>query len=166
VGNNTTTATVASPVQVSLTAPTQVAVGAYHTCALRADGTVWCWGDNYEGQLGTGDNNARHIPTLVNIGHVQQIAVADYATCAREQNGTVWCWGGNSDGEIGDGTGTNWVTTYQVQGIPASATLWGGASDFCSVGTDNSVYCWGDNSSGQLGNGTSQDAFTPVRIGL
>ena len=42
-----------------------LAAGDYHTCALLAGGGVDCWGNNYFGQLGTGDTNNRDTPTGV-----------------------------------------------------------------------------------------------------
>ena len=56
LGDGTTASPKPSPVQVSAldTSVAQVAAGSYHTCAIKQDGTLWCWGDNQYGQLGIG----------------------------------------------------------------------------------------------------------------
>ena len=44
-----------------------VSCGSGHTIAIKTDGTIWAWGNNYNGQLGLGDYTNRNIPTMVNI---------------------------------------------------------------------------------------------------
>lgn len=44
---------------------TAFALGARHTCALRSNGIVWCWGANDHGQLGDGTTTARPFRTPV-----------------------------------------------------------------------------------------------------
>jgi alpha-tubulin suppressor-like RCC1 family protein len=71
-----------------------LAAGAEHTCALRAGGTVVCWGANEVGQVGSGDDAIawapREVPGLVDV---EQIAGAAGVTCARRKGGAVRCWG-------------------------------------------------------------------------
>ena len=43
----------------------RIAVGAVHTCAVTVDGDVWCWGDNYLGQLADGSTAERDTPAPV-----------------------------------------------------------------------------------------------------
>lgn len=42
-----------------------IAVGAFHNLALQEDGTLWAWGNNEYGQLGTGDTQPRSQPIPV-----------------------------------------------------------------------------------------------------
>jgi len=82
-----------------------VSTGGYHTCAIAADDTLWCWGSNRYGQVGTADPIM--IPAPVRIGDDTWTAVdaANAHTCGiRKVDGSVWCWGANVHGEIGDGT--------------------------------------------------------------
>lgn len=66
LGNGTQIATSAPvPVVVPGQAWASVAAGSAHTCALATDGTLWCWGDNSDGQLGTGSGGLQLLPTRV-----------------------------------------------------------------------------------------------------
>jgi len=94
---------------VPLTEALDVGLGIEHACALLADHTVWCWGRNQYGQLGTGGTSmtpqpfATQVPGLPDIVH---IGVAAWTSCGLARDGVVWCWGYGPDGELGDGTFT------------------------------------------------------------
>src|SRR2546423_9352186 len=85
---------------------TRLAAGLRHACAIRDDGTVACWGLNYEGQLGDGTSVDRTSPVpVVNLGQAISIAAGEFHTCAiLGASGTVRCWGDNSVGQLGNGT--------------------------------------------------------------
>jgi alpha-tubulin suppressor-like RCC1 family protein len=157
-----------SPVSINnFAAATQLALGFLHTCALRADGSLFCWGYNGDGELGIGNTANSLTPVHVPLTNVQQVVATIYGTCARRTDGTVWCWGWDWNGEVGDGIGRGAVASpVQVLGLPPSASIAGGNSNVCSIGTDSSIWCWGDNSAGQIGNGTMSDAFVPVPLKL
>src|SRR5262249_21229075 len=80
----------------------QISAGESHTCAVRTDGTAWCWGDNRYGQLGDGTRgdasfNRLH-PVQVKQGNgfltdVKNVGAGAGHTCAVKNDGTVWCWG-------------------------------------------------------------------------
>src|SRR5881628_3908724 len=95
-----------TPVQVSgITGAAAVIAGGYHTCALLADGTAWCWGRSDDGQLGNGARASASTPVPVtNLTGVTAMTAGFYHTCALLPNGTVWCWGRNDEGQLGDGT--------------------------------------------------------------
>ena len=83
---------------------TSVASGFQHTCGLRRDGRLRCWGDGATGQLGTGDLALREVPTLVmSEATFTSVAAGIGHTCALETAGRVRCWGDGGRGQIGDG---------------------------------------------------------------
>lgn len=148
-----------TPVQVvNLTSVADVASGYVHSCARKIDGTVWCWGDNNDGQLGDGTSGSPDHPTPVqaSIANVAEVVVNDGATCARKTDGTLWCWGNNQDGQLGDGTTTGSPTPVQVASLGtkvAQITL--GTGFGCALETDGTVWCWGRTGQGQLGRGVT-----------
>jgi alpha-tubulin suppressor-like RCC1 family protein len=89
---------------------TQVAAGVYHSCALLGDGSVRCWGDNDNGQLGYGntvDVGWANVPADVGVvdvgGEVVQIVAGTHHTCAVLIDGGLRCWGNNGSGQLGYG---------------------------------------------------------------
>jgi alpha-tubulin suppressor-like RCC1 family protein len=96
-----------------------LAAGAFHSCALKTDGTVVCWGYNFNGQLGDGSTTARLSPTAVPaLGGVAALAAGDYHSCALKTDGTARCWGYNASGQLGDGSTTNRSSNVDVLGGP------------------------------------------------
>src|SRR5262249_22563373 len=103
----------AAPVFVSL------AVGSFHACALAADGTAYCWGDNEFGQLGDSTSVNRTNPTPVAGGlKFKSIAAGVAHTCGIVLNGALACWGTNLGGELGEKTaGKELVPRFVVLGV-------------------------------------------------
>jgi alpha-tubulin suppressor-like RCC1 family protein len=98
-----------APVQTASLDPRAVKIvaGGYHTCSRKANGSVWCWGSNGNGEVGDGTTDTpRPSPLQVTaLGtSAEEIAVGKYHTCARKVDGSVWCWGRNDFGQVGDGT--------------------------------------------------------------
>jgi alpha-tubulin suppressor-like RCC1 family protein len=130
----------------------------YHTCAVRTDGTLWCWGRNSDGELGIGPGASKNTPAQVGKATdwslVSSGGYSTYHSCAVKTTGTLWCWGGNTSGQLGDGTRISRDTPTQV----GSATNWSdvapGSNHTCAVRTDGTLWCWGTNHNGQLGDGT------------
>ena len=103
------------PVQVSgLASVSSIGAGDGQSLALEANGTVWSWGENGNGQLGNGttgngNNQASYsdVPVLVSgLGGVTALAGGEAHSLALEANGTVWTWGLNRKGQLGNGTTT------------------------------------------------------------
>jgi alpha-tubulin suppressor-like RCC1 family protein len=112
-----------SPVRVDeagLGAVTQVYAGGTHTCAQKVDGSLWCWGGNRFGQLGTGDTTTRLTPVQIAPDVLGTNVAAAYAggahTCAVKTDGSVWCWGNNQYGQLGVEAGP--IATAPVQVRP------------------------------------------------
>jgi alpha-tubulin suppressor-like RCC1 family protein len=101
-----------TPVEVSgLSGITAIALGAFHTCALIADGTVECWGHNSYRELGNGTDTSSLTPVGVSgLSGVIAISAGAYHSCVVLANGTAKCWGANGAGELGNGTtGVIWA---------------------------------------------------------
>jgi alpha-tubulin suppressor-like RCC1 family protein len=145
---------------------TAIAAGYFHTCALLADHTVWCWGQNGDGQLGNGTRTSPLTAVKVSgISTANSIAAGAAHSCALLANGTVWCWGDNYRGQLGVGTRISWATPVQVSGISTATAIVAGDFHTCAALADGTVWCWGANDWGQLGYGiTSYQILTPVRV--
>ena len=169
----------AAPGGASLTGVTEMALGAYHTCARMTDGTAMCWGRNAEAEIGDGTTispRASPTPVLVAPGGAVLTGVAEIAagtrhTCARKLDGTVLCWGANDAGQLGDGT----TTAYRPSPMPVlvaagGAVLTGvaqvaaGGLFTCARMIDSTVMCWGNNDYGQVGNGASAPRLSPTPV--
>ena len=139
-----------------------------HTCFVRADGNVLCWGNNALGQIGDGTSgNTRLAPTLVS-GVTSAIAVAagrDH-TCALLTSGSVRCWGLNNSGQLGVGTGTaSSSLSVAVPNLSNVVSLVAGTAHTCARQSNGTVRCWGLNDSGQIGDGNAASPrFTPVAV--
>jgi alpha-tubulin suppressor-like RCC1 family protein len=127
LGNASTTSST-TPVQVNgLIGMIAIASGAdsSHCMALKSDGTVWAWGTNIDGELGTGTtfkNSA--VPVQVkdrtgssNLTKIKGIATGNSFSLAIASDGTVWGWGYNTSGQLGDGTTDRRTLPVQVQGL-------------------------------------------------
>jgi alpha-tubulin suppressor-like RCC1 family protein len=152
--------------QVSgLTMVTAVAAGTLHSLALRSDGTVWAWGFNNFGQLGTGNTTDSHAPVQVNgLSGIVGIAGGVYFSLALKCDGTVWAWGYNRDGELGNGNNAqSWVPqrVYNLRNVTAISS---GDGFGLALESDGTVFTWGDNGYGQLGNGTMLASNLPVQV--
>lgn len=173
-----------TPVPVpGLATATAIARGGATACALLADGTVDCWGDNTYGQVGSattttgpGATKPWPFPTEVpGLTDVTAIAVGETGSCALLADGTLDCWGDNSHGQLGIGTAVGPSSCYPgssscstaplpVPGLAGVTAVAYGGSFVCALLSDRTVDCWGDNTFGQLGNGTKADLARPKPV--
>ncbi|WP_244237940.1 RCC1 domain-containing protein [Corallococcus terminator] len=148
-----------------LTGATALSATAYHTLALKQDGTVWAWGYNDSGQLGDGTNVDHPTPAPVQgLTQVAALASGTYHSLALKQDGTVWAWGLNNLGQLGDGTTDSRSERRPVQGLTGVTALAASTYHSLALKQDGTVWAWGYNSSGQLGDGTIASHTTPVRV--
>jgi alpha-tubulin suppressor-like RCC1 family protein/PKD repeat protein len=146
---------------------TAVAAGGRHTCAALGDGTVQCWGRNFNGQLGDGTTDNASTPRAVTgITTATAIAAGGAHTCALLADGTAQCWGNNGNGQLGSDTFSPFFNPIPdaVDGISAVMAVTAGSSHTCALLADGTVRCWGFNGFGQLGNGSLADSSDPVTV--
>ena len=139
-----------------------LAAGRYHTCALKFDGTVSCFGQNTENELGTAGPASQSVAAVTVAGLSSVVAIAaggGYFTCALKADATVACWGDNESGQLGNNaaamaqSGTpQTVMTEQGAVLDKVLVLRSGQSHSCAIVADgqNSVYCWGHNGYSQV----------------
>ncbi|MFO0646569.1 MAG: hypothetical protein U0326_10055 [Polyangiales bacterium] len=152
---------------VDLTNAVDVAGARSSTCAIRAGGTVVCWGHNDAGQLGTGTVGGAwtsHFVSTVGITNARQITAGWDHACVATTADTVMCWGQNLDGRLGDGTTTTRATPTAVTGLTNVAQVDAGPMHTCAVRRDGTMACWGFGSTGRLGTGTYTDQYRPAAV--
>jgi len=140
------------------------AVGKDHTCAVRSDGTVWCWGRNDAGQLGDGSLVDQPAPVQVmGLTGIAGIAGGDNHSCAIGAGGMVWCWG---RGLLGDGSLPHSPSSLpvQVSNVSGAVQIVAGGAHSCARLDSGNVVCWGENTSGQLGDATTTPPAAPVAV--
>jgi alpha-tubulin suppressor-like RCC1 family protein len=122
---------------------TAISAGDGHSCALLADGTVWCWGRGTDGQLGTGLTDPSSTPVSIYVAPATAVSASSISTCALLATKTVSCWGKVMN---------FYDYAEEASGICLSPGLVTGASSAvaisagdhsCAVIQDGSILCWG-----------------------
>ena len=136
------------------------------SCAVRADGSVACWGSNWSGQLGTGTTYDSIIPQLADLdGAATHVTVGEAHGCALMVDATLRCWGGNWNGQVGDLTlGEIVPTPAAVPGVDHVVSVGAGAYHTCAIRDDGTTWCWGSGGSGQLGQPGLWDPQPPTQV--
>lgn len=154
------------PVSSVLRNVVQVSAGWKHAVALTADGRVWTWGDNTNGEIGNGSTSTTgvYVPFQVpGLSNMIGVSAGDRYTAALKADGTVWTWGYNVFGQLGDGTTTDRPTPAKVEGLAHVVYL--AARDYHTmvIKAGGSVWAWGSGENGELGDNGSADAKRPVQ---
>ncbi len=164
--NRSHTVTVFRPNPNPLTQVSAMAAGGGHRLALKLDGSVLTWGDNFAGQLGDGTQDVLHSSDSrwAKIESVRSVAAGNSHSLAIKPNGNLWSWGANGAGQLGDGTTTDRPLPARVGGIANVRGVAGGLGHTIAVKEDGTVWTWGSNASGQLGNNTTTNRLTPAQL--
>jgi alpha-tubulin suppressor-like RCC1 family protein len=168
LGDGTTTGrTSPTPLSGGIADWTAVDVGNNHACALRQDGSLYCWGTNTRGQIGDGTTTNATAPTLVDAGPWLSVSAGSEFTCAVKGDHTVWCWGLDSSRQLGDGKTTNSPLPVQDKTLATDwATVSAGNAYACGVKLDGTRWCWGTNALGQGGDTTATALQQPTKADL
>lgn len=134
----------------------QVSVGGSHTVSLRVDGSVWTWGQNTYGQLGTNDTISRDDPVKVvfdNNVKIKAVSAGKDYSLALDTNGNVWGWGKNTYYEIGQVNQTKVLKPRMITKNVNIVKISAGANTSVMIADDGTIYTYGLNSDGQAGTG-------------
>jgi alpha-tubulin suppressor-like RCC1 family protein len=144
----------------------EVTCGYCHACARRSDGSVLCWGENMEGQIGDGrtSTSPRTATMVTGVLDARAVTAGAYHTCALRGDGRVSCWGQNSSGQVGDGTTLRAPMPGNVRDVAGVTAVAGGRTSTCAIAmtmTGPAVRCWGGNDAFQLGMTMAWDPASP-----
>ena len=149
-----------------------VAAGDEHTCAVKTDGQLFCWGRGTSGRLGHGGTAGSWVPLREALSRSdwEEVSAGEAHSCARTLGGELYCWGHGGEGRLGNDAVANSATPVRVlepDGEPA-ASDWGqlslGAEHSCALKTTGYLYCWGRGANGRLGNNAGASSSTPVAV--
>lgn len=167
-----------SPVKI-MDGVADVSMGSPMSAALKTDGSLWMWGMNRFGVLGSpsrgnktdpyNGNLIQDVPAKVMDG-VTAVSCGTWHTAAIKTDGSLWVWGSNRDGQLGIGQGGNKTDEDGIpyQDVPVKvmdnvAAVSCGPVHTAAVKTDGSLWVWGTNKGG-LGTGDFENRYTPTKI--
>ena len=147
--------------------------GAEHNFAIKDDGTLWGWGKNDDGQVGTGTTNDHATPRPIGNADNWEMVVAagaedgEHSLGIKEDN-TLWSWGDDTDGQLGNGAAStsDVLEPEQVGSATDWMTVQAGDDFSVALKDDNSLWTWGYDGNGRLGNGSgsTSDVEDPTQI--
>ncbi|MFN3827132.1 MAG: hypothetical protein ACK4NR_05835 [Micavibrio sp.] len=176
IGNGAVAGDQNVPYQVGVDLWKSVSVGFFgnftlssHVCAIRSDDTLWCWGENQNGQIGNGNTTDQTAPVQIGVDLWQKISTGASYSCGIKADGSLWCWGFGSSGRLGTGnTASVSVPTavlggYSWSSVSLSTESIGAAT--CGIRDDNSLYCWGSDDDGVMRDGIlGSNELQPVLV--
>ncbi len=159
---------------VSKNTPFEIGVGANNwlkiyagtssSMAIKSNGTLWAWGNNGYGNLGTGSTANLSIPTQIGTAtNWSTISLGFGHVLAIKTDFTLYAWGWNADGQLGDGTTVNKLVPYYLSTTNTALIAAGVYHSICTISSGTGlIYTWGNNQKGQIGDGTFASTGTPV----
>lgn len=134
-------------------------------CWIDPAGAVWCWGSNYDYELGDGTrafgNTAVRVQGLP--GPASAVAVGSAFACAIV-SGNVWCWGQYGYAATAGGEDVESKVPVAVPGLQGGATKISARYWHACAIVSGSLKCWGNGESGALGNGATTSSPSPVQV--
>ena len=122
-----------------------------HSCAIRDNGELLCWGNNFDDALPFLGGVPVLTPTVVTeLTNVIDVDLAQGHGCAVVQDGTTICWGRNNLGQLGDGSDASRVTPAAASGVSNAVRVAVGGSNSCVIRNDGALFCTGANGNDEL----------------
>ena len=123
-----------------------LALGEVFTLAVRPDGSVWAWGDNYSNDLGTNSPVNPLVPEQIQgLSGATAVAAGEETGYTLKSDGTVWDWGKGDMGELGDGSYSGGATPVEASGLTDVVQIAAGQQDGYALTSTGAVYAWGRN---------------------
>src|SRR5262249_10800673 len=124
-----------------------VSAGDQMQCAIKTDGSLWCWGNNRWGSVGDGTTTDSTVPVHIAPGtHWAEVSTSGLFTCGIQTDGSLWCWGNGAYGQLGLGVP---VIPHKVPTRVGTATDWQhvttGLGGFACGIRSGALWCWGRN---------------------
>jgi alpha-tubulin suppressor-like RCC1 family protein len=147
-----------------------VDAGEGHTCALQVDNSLWCWGRNSQGHLGTPtEQGQQRSPILVSTEHAwTQLDAAVAYTCALDGDRSLWCWGHNqgTNSNAGNPFGAAIVDAFVPTRVGAGPWQAMSTHGFHTCGLDAAaaLWCWGRTSDGQIPSPDAEVHVEPLQV--
>jgi len=156
LGNGSSSGSSNVPVAVAvLSSVSQLVTGSSHACALHSGGKVSCWGDRFNGQIGSGDKDGYAVvpEAAGTMSDALFVATGAYFSLAVRKGATLWGWGNGNGGQLLQDSLTSKSDPVQLKPILDVQSTCGGDRHACALHGDGSVACWGRNTDGQVGHG-------------
>ena len=144
----------------------QVSSGGGHNCGVTTESRLYCWGLNYNGQLGTGTVGGPEVVSPVAVAspyRFRSVSAGAEFTCAVTVFDAVFCWGQNDDGQLGNGSTVESALPVRISTRTRIREVSSGTHHACVVNVGDIAYCWGRNDHGQVGDGTTVQRSVPTR---
>lgn len=115
------------------------------TYAIKQDGTLWSWGSNALGSLGTGTTEmfSPFPAQITGLTNVRAVAARYIHAMAIKSDGTVWVWGSGVSGELGNGTNDSSSVPLQVSGLTSITAIAAADVSCLALKSDGGVWTWG-----------------------
>ena len=138
--------------------------GASFACAVKADDSVHCWGDNQFGQLGSSSLERSTTPVQVSGLSAKSVALGSAHACALLTDGTVKCWGRNDSQQLGNSERGQSAAPVALGGLNQITAIVASVHTSCALRSDGTVHCWGANGTASTGQQPSGGGIgvTPV----
>ena len=136
--------------------------------AVKKDGSLWVWGDNYYGTLGINNRQTKYTPYQVGTDTTwADISVGNSYQCGGvKTDGTLWMWGRNYTGALGDGTTVNRSSPVKIGNSTDWLYVFGAFKKTFAMKTNGTLWAWGQNNLGALGNNSIINTSSPVQVGV